>query len=64
MGIMWDLMKEGQGMRRGVVIAAISTVFFASVLTAGLAAAADDPAGAGGVARPGVRLRRGKAGWI
>ena len=50
MVIMWDLMKEGQGMRRGVVIAAISTVLCAGVLTAGLAAAADDPAGPGGVA--------------
>jgi hypothetical protein len=46
---MWDLMKEGQGMRRGVIIAAISTVFCASVLTSGLAVAADDPPGAGGV---------------
>ena len=45
---MWDLMKEGQGMRRGVIIA-ICTVFCAGVLTSGLAVAADDPPGAGGV---------------
>lgn len=42
---MWDLMKEGQGMRRGIIIAAISTVFYAGVLTAGFAVAADAPAG-------------------
>jgi hypothetical protein len=44
---MWDLMKEGQSMRRGVIIAAISTVFCAGVLTAGYVAAADAPAGGG-----------------
>ena len=59
---MWDLMKEGQGMRRGVIIAAISTAFCAGVLTSGLAVAADDPAGAGGIANiTGAQTLKGES---
>jgi len=62
MVIMWDLMKEGQSMRRGVVLTAICTVFCAGVLTSGLAVAADDPAGPGGVANiVGAQTLKGEA---
>lgn len=46
-------MKEGHGMKRGVIITAFTAFLGAGLLTAGISAAADDPAGPGGVASIG-----------
>jgi len=47
---MFYFMKEGHGMKRGVIITAFTAFLGAGLLTAGISAAADDPAGPGGVA--------------